>query len=201
MCGRFSIYLDELELGERFPNHDISSLKDLKVSNFAPTMEMPIVVENQVVNMRWGLIPSWSQDKSFANKLINARGETLLEKPSFKNLVNAQRCIVTSNGFYEWNSQTKQPFFIQPINTLLMNFCGLHTFWMDANNQPVNTFTIITTKANQSMSDIHHRMPVILEPGNEQEWLSRKNNFDVIQNFIKPINDSEISITPITKVT
>ena len=201
MCGRFSIYLDELELRERFPNHDISSLKDLKVSNFAPTMEMPIVVESQVVNMRWGLIPSWSQDKSFANKLINARGETLLEKPSFKNLVNAQRCIVTSNGFYEWNSQTKQPFFIQPINTLLMNFCGLHTFWMDANNQPVNTFTIITTKANQSMSDIHHRMPVILEPGNEQEWLSRKNNFDVIQNFIKPINDSEISITPITKVT
>ena len=201
MCGRFSIYLDELELRERFPNHDISSLKDLKVSNFAPTMEMPIVVESQVVNMRWGLIPSWSQDKSFANKLINARGETLLEKPSFKNLVNAQRCIVTSNGFYEWNSQTKQPFFIQPINTLLMNFCGLHTFWMDANNQPVNTFTIITTKANQSMSDIHHRMPVILEPGNVQEWLSRKNNFDVIQNFIKPINDSEISITPITKVT
>ena len=201
MCGRFSIYLDELELRERFPNHDISSLKDLKVSNFAPTMEMPIVVESQVVNMRWGLIPSWSQDKSFANKLINARGETLLEKPSFKNLVNAQRCIVTSNGFYEWNSQTKQPFFIQPANTLLMNFCGLHTFWMDANNQPVNTFTIITTKANQSMSDIHHRMPVILEPGNEQEWLSRKNDFDVIQNFIKPINDSEISITPITKVT
>ena len=201
MCGRFSIYLDELELRERFPNHDISSLKDLKVSNFAPTMEMPIVVESQVVNMRWGLIPSWSQDKSFANKLINARGETLLEKPSFKNLVNAQRCIVTSNGFYEWNSQTKQPFFIQPINSLLMNFCGLHTLWMDANNQPVNTFTIITTKANQSMSDIHHRMPVILEPGNEQEWLSRKNNFDVIQNFIKPINDSEISITPITKVT
>ena len=201
MCGRFSIYLDELELRERFPNHDISSLKDLKVSNFAPTMEMPIVVESQVVNMRWGLIPSWSQDKSFANKLINARGETLLEKPSFKNLVNAQRCIVTSNGFYEWNSQTKQPFFIQPTNTLLMNLCGLHTFWMDANNQPVNTFTIITTKANQSMSDIHHRMPVILEPGNEQEWLSRKNNFDVIQNFIKPINDSEISITPITKVT
>ena len=201
MCGRFSIYLDELELRERFPNHDISSLKDLKVSNFAPTMEMPIVVESQVVNMRWGLIPSWSQDKSFANKLINARGETLLEKPSFKNLVNAQRCIVTSNGFYEWNSQTKQPFFIHPTNTLLMNFCGLHTFWMDANNQPVNTFTIITTKANQSMSDIHHRMPVILEPGNEQEWLSRKNNFDVIQNFIKPINDSEISITPITKVT
>ena len=201
MCGRFSIYLDELELRERFPNHDISSLKDLKVSNFAPTMEMPIVVESQVVKMRWGLIPSWSQDKSFANKLINARGETLLEKPSFKNLVNAQRCIVTSNGFYEWNSQTKQPFFIQPANTLLMNFCGLHTLWMDANNQPVNTFTIITTKANQSMSDIHHRMPVILEPGNEQEWLSRKNNFDVIQNFIKPINDSEISITPITKVT
>ena len=66
MCGRFSIYLDELELRERFPNHDISILKDLKVSNFAPTMEMPIVVESQVVNMRWGLISSWSQDKSLS---------------------------------------------------------------------------------------------------------------------------------------
>ena len=200
MCGRFSIYLDEPELKDRFPSHDISSLKDLKVSNFAPTMEMPIVVENQLVNMSWGLIPSWSQDKSFANKLINARGETLLEKPSFKNLVNTQRCIVTSNGFYEWNPQTKQPFFIQPTNSLLMNFCGLHTLWMDVNNQPVNTFTIITTRANQSMSDIHHRMPVILEPGNEQQWLSRKNNFDAVQNFIKPISDSEISIKPIDKV-
>ncbi|MFL2760039.1 MAG: SOS response-associated peptidase [Dehalococcoidia bacterium] len=200
MCGRFSIYLDEPELKDRFPNHDISSLKDLKVSNFAPTMEMPIVVENQLVNMSWGLIPSWSQDKSFANKLINARGETLLEKPSFKNLVNTQRCIVTSNGFYEWNPQTKQPFFIQPTNSLLMNLCGLHTLWMDTNNQPVNTFTIITTRANQSMSDIHHRMPVILEHGKEQEWLDRKNNFDAVQNFIKPISDSEISIKPIDKV-
>ena len=200
MCGRFSIYLDEPELKDRFPNHDISSLKDLKVSNFAPTMEMPIVVENQLVNMSWGLIPSWSQDKSFANKLINARGETLLEKPSFKNLVNTQRCIVTSNGFYEWNPQTKQPFFIQPTNSLLMNLCGLHTLWMDTNNQPVNTFTTITTRANQSMSDIHHRMPVILEHGKEQEWLDRKNNFDAVQNFIKPISDSEISIKPIDKV-
>ncbi len=200
MCGRFSVYLDEPELRNSFPNHDISTLKDVKISNFAPTMEMPIILENQVVNMCWGLIPSWARDKSFANKLINARGETLLKKPSFKNLVNTQRCIVTSNGFYEWNPQTKQPFFIQPTNKSLMNFCGLHTLWIDGNGHPVNTFTIITTNANQSMSDVHHRMPVILDQGNEQEWLSRKNNFTSIQHFIKPIHESEISVTPITKV-
>ncbi|MEC7836517.1 MAG: SOS response-associated peptidase [Chloroflexota bacterium] len=200
MCGRFSVYLDEPELRNSFPNHDISTLKDVKISNFAPTMEMPIILENQVVNMCWGLIPSWARDKSFANKLINARGETLLEKPSFKNLVNTQRCIVTSNGFYEWNPQTKQPFFIQPTNRSLMNFGGLHTLWIDGNGHPVNTFTIITTNANQSMSDVHHRMPVILDQGNEQEWLSRKNNFTSIQHFIKPIHESEISVTPITKV-
>ncbi len=200
MCGRFSVYLDELELQNSFPNHDTSQFSGFKVTNFAPTMEMPIIVERQVVNMRWGLIPSWASDKSFANKLINARGETLLAKPSFKKLVNTQRCIIPANGFYEWNPLSKQPFFIQPTNSLMMNLCGLHTLWIDESQQPVNTFTIITTEANQSMSDIHPRMPVILEQGNEQEWLSRKNKFETIRHFIKPIGDLEISVTPIDKI-
>ncbi len=200
MCGRFSVYVDETEIKNRFPNHNLDSFKGIKKTNFAPTMEMPVIIENQVVNMRWGLIPSWSKDKSFANRLINARGETLLEKPSFKNLVNTQRCIIVSNGFYEWDAQNRQPFFIQPVNGSLMNFCGLHTLWIDENRQPLNTFTIITKAANQTISDIHHRMPVILEQKNEHQWLNRTNNFAAVQKLIKPIADSKITITAIDKV-
>ena len=200
MCGRFSVYIDDVELKNRFPNHDVTPFLEVKVTNFAPTMEMPVIIENQVVNMKWGLIPSWSQNKSFANKLINARGETLLEKPSFKNLVNTQRCIVPSNGFYEWDPVSKLPYFVKPADSSLMNFCGLHTLWMDENRRPVNTFTIITTKSNQVMSEIHHRMPVILEQGSENRWLSRSNNFTAVQCLIKPIGDSSISITAIEKV-
>ena len=200
MCGRFSVYIDDEELKNRFPNHDVTPFQEVKVTNFAPTMEMPVIIENQVVNMKWGLIPSWSQNKSFANKLINARGETLLEKPSFKNLVDTQRCIVPSNGFYEWDPVSKLPYFVKPADSSLMNFCGLHTLWMDENRRPVNTFTIITTKSNQIMSEIHHRMPVILEQGSEKKWLSRSNNFTAVQSLVKPISDSSISITAIEKV-
>ena len=201
MCGRFSVYIDDVELKNRFPNHDVAPFQEVKVTNFAPTMEMPVFIENQVVNMKWGLIPSWSQNKSFANKLINARCETLLEKPSFKNLVNTQRCIVPSNGFYEWDPVSKLPYFVKPADSSLMNFCGLHTLWMDENRRPVNTFTIITTKSNQIMSEIHNRMPVILEQGSENKWLSRSNNFTAVQSLLKPISDSSISITAIEKVT
>ena len=200
MCGRFSVYIDDVELKNRFPNHDVTPFLEVKVTNFAPTMEMPVIIENQVVNMKWGLIPSWSQNKSFANNLINARCETLLEKPSFKNLVNTQRCIVPSNGFYEWDPVSKLPYFVKPADSSLMNFCGLHTLWMDENRRPVNTFTIITTKSNQVMSEIHHRMPVILEQGSEKKWLSRSNNFTAVQSLVKPISDSSISITAIEKV-
>jgi len=200
MCGRFSVYIDDVELNIRFPNHDVTPFLEAKVTNFAPTMEMPIIIENQVVNMKWGLIPSWSQNKSFAKNLINARYETLLEKPSFKNLVNTQRCIVPSNGFYEWDPVSKLPYFVKPADSSLMNFCGLHTLWMDENRRPVNTFTIITTKSNQVMSEIHHRMPVILEQGSENRWLSRSNNFTAVQSLIKPIGDSSISIIAIEKV-
>ena len=104
MCGRFSVYVDETEIKNRFPNHNLDSFKGIKKTNFAPSMEMPVIIENQVVNMRWGLIPSWSKDKSFANRLINARGETLLEKPSFKNLVNTQRCI---KYLYDYHHSSK----------------------------------------------------------------------------------------------
>ena len=85
-------------------------------------MELPVLTHNEEIKMRWGLIPSWAKDSSYANRMINARSETLIEKPSFKNIVHTQRCIIISNGFYEWDSKTKQPYFICPNNSQIMNF-------------------------------------------------------------------------------
>ena len=115
MCGRFSVNINYDELKKRFPNHQIKPFD--KIFNFTPTMELPVLTHNEEIKMRWGLIPSWAKDSSYANRMINARSETLLEKPSFKNIVHTQRCIIVSNGFYEWDSKTKQPYFIYPENS------------------------------------------------------------------------------------
>ena len=110
MCGRFSVDIDDKELIRRYPNHNVQPFQ--KITNFSPTMELPIFLEKDVINMKWGLIPHWAKDGTFASKLINARSETLLDKPSFKDLVDTQRCLVISNGFYEWDTKSKKPYFI-----------------------------------------------------------------------------------------
>ena len=168
MCGRFSVDIDDKELIHRFPNHNVQPFQ--KITNFAPTMELPIFLEKDVINMKWGLIPHWAKDGTFASKMINARSETLLDKASFKDLVDTQRCLVISNGFYEWDSKSKKPYFIHSKDNPLMNYCGLYSIWMDNNFQSVLTFTIITIEANNTLSKIHHRMPVILDEGNESRW-------------------------------
>tara|TARA_B100000949_G_C14110215_1_gene378017 strand:+ start:126 stop:737 length:612 start_codon:yes stop_codon:yes gene_type:complete len=195
MCGRFSVDIDDKELLHRFPNHNVQPFQ--KISNFAPTMELPIFLEKDVINMKWGLIPHWAKDSTFASKLINARGETLLDKASFKDLVDTQRCLIISNGFYEWDSKSKKPYFIHSKDNPLMNYCGLYSIWMDNNFQSVLTFTIITIEANNTLSKIHHRMPVILDEGNETKWLDSNNNFQSVRELIKPIDDSKIEMSQI----
>ena len=192
MCGRFSVDIDDKELIHRFPNHNVQPFQ--KITNFAPTMELPIFLEKDVINMKWGLIPHWAKDGTFASKLINARRETLLDKPSFKDLVDTQRCLVISNGFYEWYNKSKKPYFIHSKDNPLMNYCGLYSIWMDNNFQSVLTFTIITIEANNTLSKIHHRMPVILDERNESRWLDPNNNFQSVKELLKPIDDTKIDM-------
>ena len=198
MCGRFSVYIDDEELKNRFPNHDVTPFQEVKVTNFAPTMEMPVIIENQVVNMKWGLIPSWSQNKSFANNLINARCETLLEKPSFKNLVDTNRCIIVSNGFYEWDTKTKSPYFIYSTNNKIMAFGGLFSSWTNQSNEIIHTFTIITTESNNTLSKIHHRMPLILNEGDDIKWINNNNNYESVKDLIKSFEDYKIDMYEIS---
>jgi len=196
MCGRFSVNIDYEELKGRYPNHKVVPVKPF--FNFAPTMQLPVIINDGVINMKWGLIPSWAKDNSFASKMINARSETLLEKPSFKNLVDTNRCIIVSNGFYEWDTKTKNPYFIYSTNSKIMAFGGLFSSWTNQSNEIIHTFTIITTEPNNTLSKIHHRMPLILNEGDDIKWINNSNNYESVKDLIKSFEDYKIDMYEIS---
>ena len=161
-------------------------------------MQLPVIIHENVINMNWGLIPSWAKDNSFASKMINARSETLLEKPSFKNLVDTNRCVIISNGFYEWDTKSKNPYFIYSINNKIMAFGGLFSSWINQSNETIHTFTIITTEPNNTLSKIHYRMPLILNEGDDIRWINNSNNYESVKDLIKPYEDNKIDMREIS---
>ncbi len=124
---------------------------------------------------KWGLIPFWAKDKSIGNKLINARAETIAEKPSFKNSLKQKRCLVLSDGFYEWRKLGKEkvPYRITLSDDSPFAMAGIWDVWKNSEGETIKSFSIITTEANELMQDIHHRMPVILNPEDERKWISK----------------------------
>ena len=181
MCGRFN----SIASGKDFASvYDAQFLTDELSSNFnvAPTTLVYVLHRQDVGRvldvMSWGLIPSWSKDKTRAASMINARSETLTEKPSFRNLVSEHRCILPIQGFYEWQnlaSETKKPkkqaHYITRVDEQPMTLAGLWTIWKQPDSSLLRTCTIITTEANEILSPIHHRMPVILERDSVDIWL------------------------------
>lgn len=125
---------------------------------------------------KWGLIPYWAKDPSIGNKLINARAETLAEKPSFKRALKQKRCIIPADGFYEWPKKNGKktggnPLYIRLKGGGLFGFAGLWEEWKSPENEIIRSFTIITVEPNELVSQFHHRMAAILEPGDEQAWI------------------------------
>ena len=181
MCGRFN----SIASGKDFASvYDAQFLTDELSSNFnvAPTTLVYVLHRQdggRVLDvMSWGLVPSWSKDKTRAASMINARSETLTEKPSFRNLVSEHRCILPIQGFYEWQnlaSETKKPkkqaHYITRVDEQPMTLAGLWTIWKQPDSSLLRTCTIITTEANEKLSPIHHRMPVILERDSVDIWL------------------------------
>tara|TARA_A100001037_G_scaffold238035_1_gene217347 strand:+ start:1819 stop:2472 length:654 start_codon:yes stop_codon:yes gene_type:complete len=196
MCGRFSFDIDHKELKTRYPYHKITPVNS--IFNFAPSMSLPIIITNHVIEMKWGLVPYWAKNKAF-KPLINARGETINEKPSFKHLVDSNRCLIISNGFYEWNTKTKKPYFIQPANSKIMTFGGLFDMYKEKENDKsyTYTFTILTTEANEKLSGTHHRMPLILKKEEEHEWIMKKP-YNEVKHLIKPLASDEVNMQEIS---
>jgi len=181
MCGRYTFFdnIDSLQHSLNIDVIDSNIINHQASYNISPTQNAPVVFEENnkriLKNMRWGLIPSWAKDNSFASKLINARAETIADKPSFKNLITTNRCVVLANGYYEWVNvdNKKHPYFIYSGENTMISMAGLWTEWKD-----VVSFTIITKKSNISISHLHHRMPLILQEEKIDSYLDKKNRFD-----------------------
>ena len=184
MCGRY-VNKNSFEDIEKLFQADLIQSPSISIQpsyNICPTQYSPVVVsadeKYQMKNMHWGLIPSWSKDSKFATNLINARIETVQEKPSFKGLTNASRCIVIASGYYEWvqTDSGKQPCYIHGEHDVLP-IAGLWTRWKD-----IKSFTIITKSANANISNIHHRMPLIIEQNHIKSFLDQSIKFDSSYN-------------------
>ena len=181
MCGRFAFYS---------PSEAAAALFGVSGSipvepryNIAPTQTIAAVRngednERELVMLRWGLVPSWAKDPSIGNRMINARAETVAEKPSFRAAYRRRRCIVLADGFYEWRraGDVKTPYFISLASGSPFGLAGLWENWHDReSDESVQTTTLITTAANDFMRPLHHRMPMILETDAANDWLGGDN--------------------------
>lgn len=180
MCGRYSL----TDLGDILLRlFELPALPEgyRPRYNIAPTQSVTTIIGadgvRQASSMRWGLIPSWAKDASIGNKMINARGETVAEKPAFRTALRRRRCLIPADGFYEWQVRggRKQPVRFVPADGGVLAFAGLWECWRPGGDEPeVRSFTIITTAANDFVRPVHDRMPVILPPSAFDLWLDPK---------------------------
>lgn len=195
MCGRYSFAQLSSEVEKRFKIHVDGNTYVARYNN-APGQKLGVITNHapkQLSLHHWGLLPSWAQDPRMAFKMINARGESIQEKPAFKEAFSSKRCLVPADGFYEWKKYGKQniPHYICLKSKEMFAFAGLWEEWKDAEGRIKNTFTIITTKSNEIMKPLHARMPVILAPHLEKEWLDNSNPSD-LQKMIQAYDSKKM---------
>ena len=176
MCGRFVRITPIPVIVKKFKAKQVFA--DLAPSyNIAPTQEIVIINDEgvrQLVQCTWGFVPSWAKDPSIGNKMINARSETVAEKPAFRSAFKKKRCLVIADGFYEWRTEGKKkfPMYIRLKSGEPFGFAGLYNVWTSPDGKQTCTCTIITTEANEAVKPIHDRMPVILPRDKEDIWLN-----------------------------
>ncbi len=197
MCGRFVSASDKKEIEKLF-RVDIFRSPVLKSYNIAPAQNAGVIINDngKIVYdaLLWGLIPSWSKDLTIGSKMINARSETIMQKPSFKNPFKRRRCLIPANGFYEWKKEGKEklPYYIHSKTENPLSFAGLWEIWADADGNEVYSFTIITTEAMAKLKSIHHRCPVILTKKNYYDWLfTDERDCEKLLPLLKPYELSE----------
>lgn len=208
MCGRYVIE-GTTELSERFQLRQIPAdlFPGWSTYNAAPTQLLPVIVEDAegeraAVPMQWGLIPRWRRPDGKAPVApINARAETLLEKPMFRGLTKAKRCIVPVSGFYEWRKIDggKQPYYLTAKDGDAWGLAGLYDLTHDEEKDAAGSFTIITTGANPLVAPLHERMPVILRREDEEEWISRDVSDPLqVERLLQPYSAGEMRLYPVS---
>ena len=199
MCGRFTLIRDPEAIITRFALKTIP-FEFIPRYNIAPSQLIPGLYTDQhgqrrITLFKWGLVPSWAKDEKIGFKMINARAESLLEKPAFKNLVTRRRCVIPADGFYEWQQMEggKQPKRILLKSEELFGMAGLFDSWRSPEGHIVNSCTIITTRPNELMTPIHDRMPVILRREAEDLWLNPKTQDpQLLQALLEPYDAQQM---------
>ena len=215
MCGRFTLASDAEALNQTFfdfagpmdlsPRYNISPTQDVAVIANTPTDTAEGAETGQVDFFHWGLIPSWAKDPKIGNRMINARSETLSEKPSFRNAYKRRRCLILADGYYEWKKipgdRSKQPVYIRLKSQKPFALAGLWEIWQaDGMEEPLRSCTIITCPPNAVLADIHHRMPVILPQDAYGEWLTPdERSRDALQPLLVPYTDAEMEAYPVSR--
>lgn len=205
MCGRFTLTINPADLQDAFSNYNFP-VRFAPRFNIAPSQPiLAIPNDNKLAAdfFMWGLIPMWAKDPTIGSRLINARGETLAEKPSFRGSYRHKRCLILADGFYEWKSvgdkKTKTPYYIHMQNRQPFAMAGLWDSWESPDGSSLKTCTIITTTPNELMETIHDRMPVILHPRDYAKWLdAAPQTPENLQPLIKPFNADVMSAYPVS---
>ncbi len=203
MCGRFALTIDLTELQAAFPWIDIGSVYKPRF-NIAPSQEVlafPNIPNGKAGWFRWGLIPSWANDQKIGYKMINARAETVTEKPSFRSAFKKQRCLIPADGFYEWRKErdVKTPYHIRLKSGRPFAFAGLWEQW-NSGQETIFSCSIITTVANDVLKPIHHRMPVILGADDYETWLNPESqDQNKLNQLLVPFTAEEMIAFPISK--
>jgi putative SOS response-associated peptidase YedK len=202
MCGRFTQRADAKALAKAFEVAEVPAVEARY--NIAPTQDILAVRETadgrEMTFLKWGLVPSWAKDRSIGAKLINARAETVGEKPAFREAFRKRRCVIPADGFYEWQKteQGKQPFFFRMIDERPFGFAGLWERW-EGEGRVVNSCAILTTEANEVLRPVHDRMPVILHPGDYELWLDEDvRKRELLSDLLRPYPASEMTAYPVS---
>jgi len=204
MCGRYSLTVEASALQELFPFLAIPPEMPPRF-NIAPSQPVAVVPndgKNRLDFFKWGLVPSWAKDPEIGNHLINARGETLAEKPSFRNAFRYHRCLVLADGFYEWakTNGAKTPMYIRLSSQKPFAFAGLWDLWHAPDGSQLFSCAIITTEPNPLMEKIHNRMPVILSPENFDTWLNPEPGNPVhLSKLLTPYPAELMTAYPVSK--
>ena len=205
MCGRFTLTVNPADLQETFENYTFPATFAPRF-NIAPTqpiLTIPNDDRNAADFFIWGLIPMWAKDPSIGNRLINARAETLEEKPAFRGSLKYKRCLILADGFYEWRTspggKAKIPYFIHMNDRKPFAFAGLWDSWNSPDGSQIKTATIITTEPNDLMSLIHNRMPAILHRRDYAKWLDASPQTpESLKSLIKPYPAEQMNAYPVS---
>ena len=201
MCGRYSFAVEDELIKERFGVSVRSAVYKARY-NCAPSQNLAVITNTEpgILNFfRWGLVPFWAKDAKTGNKLINARSESILEKPSFRNAFRKRRCLVPADGFYEWRQPDKTPFRILLKDREPFSMAGIWEEWNDPEGGILRTFSILTTGPNELMEKIHNRMPVILQPGDEGKWLNETSEIE-LNGLLKPFPPEGMMAYPVSRL-